>query len=209
MQLFKLEITTKPSTNKVCSTLHLYIVRSQKKLTYTNSATTGETERARSVKTISFPYTTFSSSRLWKIACLVALAWIFNRFQSFCYQRLCSTPQFFNLLTSVPVSADLNFAPVHFPLSAPLERAFSSLLSYLSWGRLNQSECANCSLRAGSLFGGQRNVNYFLTWIIFFESAEGASFGERSELASLAFTSFAETRAFGALNENNSRCPPE
>ena len=37
------------------------------------------------------------------------------------------------------------------------------------------------SLRAGSLFGGQRNVNYFLTWIIFFESAEGASFGERSE----------------------------
>ena len=39
------------------------------------------------------------------------------------------------------------------------------------------------SLRAGSLFGGQRNVNYFLTWIIFFESAEGASFGERSEPA--------------------------
>ena len=28
-------------------------------------------------------------------------------------------------------------------------------------------------------------------------------------LASLAFTSFAETRAFGALKEKNSRCPPE
>ena len=45
----------------------------------------------------------------------------------------------------MPVSADLNFAPVHFPLSVPLERVFSSLLSYLSWGRLNQSECPNCA----------------------------------------------------------------
>ena len=83
--------------------------------------------------------------------------------------RLIQFLQYSNLMFQVHLRLHPNLATVQTTITASLD----ALTSFLC--------CHVCSLRAGSLFGGQRNVNYFLTWIIFFESAEGASFGERSE----------------------------